>query len=403
MSTLTPPRPGMRSMGGMTTEDQRVHDGTGSLHGVAYAGVWLAVLALPVGSAFLRPVAPVWTALTVVATLLFIVAYLWLFWRLPDSHRVGPRERRILLSGLGALALLIVAAAPGAGAWSTAYIPFLTAPLAFTLPLRLGLPLGIALWLIPSAVWALVAEEIWVLAGPGFGVLIIVFARLVEHNERRTRLIEDRLRSAAERDAIARDVHDVLGHSLTGLSIRTQLARRLIDTDPERARAELDTIDALSREALDQVRSTVSRLRTPELAGELATARRTLAAAGVAAQIDVAEELHLDDPPSPGGPDQAEAERRRLFAWALREAVTNVVRHAQADRCRITVAPRRVEIVDDGVGPPDELPVMADDDGPGGTGLRGLRERAAAQGATVWVGPADEQTGTGTRLEVIAG
>lgn len=393
-------------MGGMRTDSQPSQDGTGSFHGVAYAGIWLAVLALPVGSAFLRPVAPVWTALTVAATLLFIIVYLWLFWRLPDSHRVGARERRILLVGLFVLIGLIALAAPGAGAWSTAYTPFLAALLIFTLPLRLGLPIGVALWLIPGVVWALAAEEIWVLAGPGFGVLIIVFARLVEHNERRTRLVEDRLRSAAERDAIARDVHDVLGHSLTGLSIRTQLARRLIDTDPERARAELDTIDALSREALDQVRSTVSRLRTPELAGELATARRTLAAAGITAQIDVAEELRLGDPPEPGGPQEHEAERRRLFAWALREAVTNVVRHAQAERCRITVTPQRVEIVDDGVGCPDP-----DDEAPGpaaasggadGTGLRGLRERAAAQGATVRLGPGDEATGTGTRVEVIA-
>ncbi|GAA3285176.1 sensor histidine kinase [Nesterenkonia halobia] len=393
-------------MGGMRTDGQSSHDGTGSFHGVAYAGIWLVVLGLPVGSAFLRPVPPLLTALTVAATLLFIVTYLWLFWRLPDSHLVGARERRILLAGLFVLIGLIALAAPGAGSWSTAYTPFLAALLIFTLPLRLGLPLGVALWLIPSLVWALVAEEIWVLAGPGFGVLIIVFARLVEHNERRTRLVEDRLRSAAERDAIARDVHDVLGHSLTGLSIRTQLARRLIDTDPERARAELDTIDALSREALDQVRSTVSRLRTPELSGELATARRTLAAAGITAQIDVAEELRLEDPPEPGGPQEDEAERRRLFAWALREAVTNVVRHAQADRCRITVTSERVEIVDDGVGcpaPDVEAPgLAASSGGAGGTGLRGLRERAAAQGATVRLGPGDEATGTGTRVEVIA-
>src|SRR5699024_335334 len=134
----------------------------------------------------------------------------------------------------------------------------------------------------------------------------------------------------AERERVARDVHDVLGHSLTVITMKSQLAERLIDADPEAAKAELAQIQSMTRESLAEIRATVAGLRvTP--AGPV---REAGLAAGVPADAEAVDPRH-----------------RLVLAWVLREAITNVVRHSRATRCTVTLAPHGLVVRDDGVGP----------------------------------------------------
>src|SRR5690606_543184 len=125
-----------------------------------------------------------------------------------------------------------------------------------------------------------------------------------------------------ERERVARDVHDVLGHSLTVVSVKAELAERLVDVDPARARAELVEIQSLTREALAEIRATVSGLRVARLGDELVAARTALTGAGIEADL-------------PENPDVVDPRHRIVVAWVLREAVTNVVRHSGATRCTV--------------------------------------------------------------------
>ncbi|WP_309082188.1 sensor histidine kinase [Zhihengliuella sp.] len=346
--------------------------------GIFYAAIWLLFLGFPVASALGGPAGPAWTTVALVAAIAFAAVYIWLFWVLSGEDVGVAANRRRLMVGVLALAALAALATPAAGPWVAAFTPFIAAVLVFSLPLVPGLAAGILVWLVPSSVAAQFSGTLWTLLGPGFGVAVIVFARLMEHNERRARDAQNHLQVAAERNAIARDVHDVLGHSLTVLSIKAQLARRLLDLDVDRAREELDQIDALARESLGQIRSTVTRLRTPSLASELEAARTALEAAGIRADVVVDPEVRDD-----GGD---------LFAWAVREGVTNTVRHSGATHCRIDVRPATLTIADDGAGCGGAEH---------GNGLLGLRERARGVGARVEVRPTHpEDERPGTTLEV---
>jgi two-component system sensor histidine kinase DesK len=175
-----------------------------------------------------------------------------------------------------------------------------------------------------------------------------------------------RLASEAERSRIARDLHDLLGHSLTVITVKSGLARRLAESGSPRALEEIAAVESLSRQALTDVRAAVSGYREVTLAGELARGRELLRAAGVVADLPTAADL-------------VDAEHQELFGWIVREGITNVVRHAHATRCTVTLSAYGVEIRDDGTGTP----------GPGGAGLTGLRERVAAAGGTVEAGPVE--------------
>jgi two-component system sensor histidine kinase DesK len=222
----------------------------------------------------------------------------------------------------------------------------------------------------------------------GFG-----FITLVRSNAALRMAREEVARLAAEQERlrIARDMHDLLGHTLTTVTVKAQLARRLVYRDPGRAESELADVERLARQSLADVRAVVAGYREVSLAVELATAREVLAAAGMTVQMPQA----VDDVPG---------ELRELFGWAVREGVTNAVRHSRASRVRITVDGHAVEVVDDGTGarPPDAA------DGPGaagvpraavrpGAGLSGLAERAARVGGRVEAGAVP---GHGYRLRV---
>ncbi|MFE5408245.1 sensor histidine kinase [Microbacterium sp. NPDC056569] len=170
-----------------------------------------------------------------------------------------------------------------------------------------------------------------------------------------------------ERGRVARDIHDILGHSLTVVTVKAELAGRLVDVDPQRAKAEIAEVESLARGALADVRATVAAVRTVNVSGELAAARAALEAAGIAAELPSST-----DAVPPGG--------RELAGWVVREGVTNVVRHSGATRCRVTLG-SEVEIADDGVGPSGRST--------GSTGLSGLRERVEAAGGRLTVGRSD--------------
>jgi two-component system, NarL family, sensor histidine kinase DesK len=172
-----------------------------------------------------------------------------------------------------------------------------------------------------------------------------------------------RLAAENERSRIARDLHDLLGHSLTTITVKAGLARRLVERDPQRAAQEIGEVEELTRSTLTDVRAAVAGYRDITLSGELATAQEVLRAAGI--------EAH-----TPRAIDIVPAEHRELFAWVVREGVTNVMRHSRAAVCTISVGANWLEIADDGRGGSDTAC----------TGLRGLRERVDAAGGTVQAG-----------------
>jgi two-component system, NarL family, sensor histidine kinase DesK len=173
----------------------------------------------------------------------------------------------------------------------------------------------------------------------------------------------EHLAKVAERERIARDLHDVLGHTLSLIILKSELASKLADRDPQRAREEIRDVERISREALSEVRQAVRGYRAG-LQHELDGAAQMLRAAAI--------ELTTQCQPVPLAPAQ-----EAILALALREAVTNVVRHAAATRCAIdlgrTGSEIRLVVSDDGCG-------GAEDDG---AGISGMRERIAALGGNV--------------------
>jgi two-component system sensor histidine kinase DesK len=176
-----------------------------------------------------------------------------------------------------------------------------------------------------------------------------------------------------ERMRIARDLHDLLGRSLSLISIKSELAGRLLPDSPAAAAREVREIERAARDALREVRTAVIGYRQPTLRGELSAAAELLSAAGVQAVM-------LDDAGAlPVATDG-------LLAWTVREAVTNVIRHSRARVCEIRVARSgdraRVSVTDDGCGAAMPAPTP---ESMTGSGLAGLRERATAAGACLTV------------------
>jgi two-component system sensor histidine kinase DesK len=173
---------------------------------------------------------------------------------------------------------------------------------------------------------------------------------------------------------IGRDLHDILGHALTTVVVKSELARRLVPAEPERAAAEMGEVAGLARQSLADVRATVAGYREMSLFTELATAREILRAAGIEAELPATVESVPD-------------ERRELFGWVVREGVTNAVRHSRAKHLTIRIRDDSIEVVDDGIGTTTGT----------GTGLRGMSERASAAGGRLTTSVAD---GGGWRLAV---
>lgn len=214
---------------------------------------------------------------------------------------------------------------------------------------------------------------------------LLGFSYLIELGERAD-VARASLALSEEREEIARDVHDVLGHSLTVITLKAELAQRLLEIDPARAGAEMEAIAQLSRASLAEVRSTVTRLRVPDFSGEIEGAGRALQTAGIRAELPDAQSALA-----------VAGVNAKLFSWVLREAVTNMVRHSGANAARVRLSATGLDILDNGVGVGDAR----------GNGLTGMAQRVAASGGSVVIEAAPEQWlaenpggGAGTRIRV---
>jgi two-component system sensor histidine kinase DesK len=184
-----------------------------------------------------------------------------------------------------------------------------------------------------------------------------------------------RLAAEGERTRIARDLHDLLGHSLTTITVKAALAHRLSRVDPDRAAGEIAEVEALARRTLTDVRAAVSGYREITLGNELAAAREVLRAAGITGQL-------------PNAIDSVEPAESVLFGWVVREGITNVVRHSRAHNCEVRLGERFIEITDDGIGAAAK----------NGNGLIGLTERVVDAGGRLTAGA--KVDGQGWRLLV---
>jgi two-component system sensor histidine kinase DesK len=219
----------------------------------------------------------------------------------------------------------------------------------------------------------------------GIGAAMVAMGEMMRTNRElvEARAEVARLAVADERERFARDLHDLLGHSLSVIALKAQLAQKRLPGDPETAAADLADIEAVTRDALREVREAVSGYHRPALDAELEGARTALDAAGIEATIDR---------PRVALPADVEA----VLAWTVREAATNVIRHSGARHSAIRVVPAlgeaAVEVVDDGRG-----------SGPGengsGHGLAGLEARVRAAGGRLEAGPRED--GPGFRVRAV--
>jgi two-component system sensor histidine kinase DesK len=214
------------------------------------------------------------------------------------------------------------------------------------------------------------------------GLVVVGFSQY-ERTSRELRMAQAevaRVATDVERARIARDLHDLLGHSLSMIALKTELARRLLERDPARAATELADVEEVVRTSLRDVRQAVAGYRQVDLEAELAGARVALVAAGF--------EVLLERPEDPLDPATDS-----LLGWVVREGVTNVVRHSGGAQCSISIerlvrGDVRLEILDDG---PSPLPGGSGRASVGtGRGLRGVRERVTLAGGSVESGPRAE-------------
>ena len=331
-------------------------------------GLWLLYLASPLTAAWSDHTLPASIAGTVL-----VLAFAWAYLFLVPSVWFGRNGKRDSYAVVGVLLFLTILCAIVVGATGLTPLIFVAVTAMFVLPIRISLsfiavcavvgsvlPQYIKPWHVRGVQW-----------GTGAGVALASiavygFSRLIRANHELALAREEVADLAAEQERlrIARDLHDLLGHSLTTVTVKAALATRLFDQDPVRARAEIAEVERLARESLADVRAAVAGYREVRLTTELATAREVLAAAGIEADLPRV----VDDVPTELG---------GLFGWVVREGVTNVVRHSRASRVRITLHDRAIEILDNGRGCSGDQ---------SGHGLAGLAERAAALGGQLVAG-----------------
>ena len=335
--------------------------------------IWLPYLMFFVLQPLLDHASPRTWALTLLGTAVFLFLFFGMFWgRKPWT--------RLFLAGIVLLGILYAPINGGAATffiYGAAFGPFLaeTELGGAGIILAVVAIASLETWLMHFSLWFLVyAGGLAAFIGAGN----IFFAQRNRQNEklRMARKEIEHLAKVAERERIARDLHDVLGHTLSVVILKSELARKLLDRDPQRALAEITDVERISREALADVRNTIRGYRAQSLETEFSNAKATLETAGVRV---TAEAANIGLSPA----------QESVVALVVREAVTNVVRHAHARNCNLRLSPMdgncRLEIEDDGRGGPvDE-----------GNGLRGMRERIEALGGTL-----QRDSSAGTKLTI---
>ena len=252
---------------------------------------------------------------------------------------------------------------------------------------RRAILLAVALVAVMAAEFFLVMPSPMLALGSVLAVVVIgtmvvsgiLYSRARAWRNAELRLTQDevrRLATVAERERIGRDLHDLLGHTLSVVALKSELAGKLLDHDRGGARAQIREVEEVARHALAQVREAVAGIRAAGLQAELAAARLALLSAEVRLEHRLA-------------PVALDAKVELAFAMALREAVTNIIRHASARRVEVELSAAgggmRMVIADDGRG----------GIGRHGNGLAGMGERLHAVGGTLEI---DSPAGAGTRL-----
>jgi two-component system sensor histidine kinase DesK len=290
---------------------------------------------------------------------------------------------RKLLWIIAAIALLGIIYSP-TNAGASVYFIYAASFAAFigetTLAIRI---LALILGLIGLETWIFHLPPYFWIPASVFSVLIgainIHYWQRQQDNKKLLMAQEEveHLAKIAERERIARDLHDVLGHTLSVIVLKSELAAKLAEKDPARAAQEIRDVERISRDALGQVRSTVRGYQSRGLLAEVEQAKSALATAGVQAECDF-------DPP------KLPAVQEGVLTLALREAVTNVIRHAKASSCYLTLRQEngscRLQIKDDGCGG-----MSAE-----GVGLSGMRQRVELLG-----GQLKREISSGTCLTII--
>ncbi|NUP40296.1 MAG: sensor histidine kinase [Streptomyces sp.] len=359
----------------LTGVGREVSDRRQAMIRLLWVGIWMAYMTGPVGDLLDGGHRPLTTALGCLGLLAFLAAYCQLLFR--NAGR--PLDLRKAGGALVAMAALAAALALTLGdTWLVLFV-YVSVACGAVLPLkaaRLTVPLVTVVLML---VGLTAGDAPHLLAVLGIPALLGGFAMSgVRQLVRTTRALREARATVAhlaaneERLRLARDLHDLLGHSLSLITLKSELAGRLLPDQPEQAGRQVADIERVSRQALVDVREAVSGFRRPTLEAEAAGARIALTAAGMAADLGRTADGHPDLPPDEEG----------ALAWALREGITNVVRHSGARRCTVTLIEAGDElcltISDDGRGP----------EGPPGNGLSGLSERLQLAGGRL-------ETGTG--------
>lgn len=344
--------------------------------GLSWVAIWLVFLGSPIAH-ITRQNSGLGELIGVSAVVVFAVCYLLLFVtaRLPARRgECRPSQTKITVL-LCALVLCTLIALPFAEESTLTMLVYLGAAAMFTFEPRVGVVVVAGLALLAEVSSRLISgwqDQQWsaslaiLFAGAAVNATRLAFRRNEDLMAAREEMAQ--LAIAEERSRMTRDLHDILGHSLTVITVKAQLAGRLVATDESRAAAEIADIERLAREALTDVRATIAGKREVNLAPELVNARAALLSANIDAEVPYA----LDEVPTAN---------RELFGWTVREGVTNVLRHSKASRCVISLRAGSVEVHDDGVGAaPEDLD---------GNGLRGLRERVSAAGGSIETGPSE--------------
>ncbi len=366
-----------------------------------YQHFWLPVcLLFPVVSLVQEPRSPVRLLLALAALVFFAASYTWLMWPHPASSaaRARSQSRPPLVLFAVLIALVVVLSLTYGLAFLWLFIG-VSAIAGVLLPIRRAIVVVTVLIFLPLVIsvgkTGSVISVDWLQLIPlmllvrALGLDMIGMTRLSSalRNLHATREELARLKVEEERLRMARDLHDLLGHTLSLITLKSKLAGRLVEHEPARAAHEIREVERVARQALREVREAVAGYRQPRLAHEVDSARQLLEAAGIECSLEYTE-LAL--------PTASDA----VLAWTVREGVTNVIRHSHARHCLIRLNRDhdtvRAELINDG----DLRERASSAQDREGLGLPGLTERVTSLGGSIEAGPVRTPGKTGFRLWV---
>jgi len=351
-----------------------------------YQHFWLVCLLFPLVQLVRHPT-PLVQMLTGMGALAFFAgSYTWLMWRHPIERDVLGHSRvplqLVLWMVLAALALVLSLTYGLSFLWLFIGVSAITGVL---LPLRSAFIVVSLLMFFPPVLsvvlsggisgvdWSATIALMLLVRALGVDMLGLVRLSSAVRELHTTRKALARLKVEEERQRLSRDLHDVLGQTLSVITLKSELARLLIAEDQERCAHELSEIERVARTSLRDVREAVAGYRQPRLESELEGVRQVLEAAGIEVQIDALGEALAPTVES-------------ALAWTVRESVTNVIRHSRAQHCLIRLTQQngtvRGEVLNDG-GQRERVESMTRR----GLGLAGLQERVSALGGQMEAGP----------------